>query len=153
MKQIFFKTVRKDGSSVWAIGKFKTHYEVGKTYKFPASHPAHVFLVDENSHCLYPQHTGTPAAIFDGDVVYKSRAERSGGSRVLICYGEVKAKYVPTYEIDGNWNLNHKPGMAHRYVSSNFTVIGEIKPKVVDTERTRDTQWRVIETPKINNKL
>ena len=116
--QVFFKTVRPDGSSVWAPKGLSQIYEIGKTYKFPYELPAHVFVLPD-------------MAIAD---VWDFRAEAGGGNRVLICYGNLETRRVPCLSVSyyAIWNFKKD---VYKYVtrecSTEFTVIGEIFPPVV----------------------
>ncbi len=146
MKRLFYKTVREDGSSVWAIGRFRRVYEIGKTYKFSKTYPAHIFLANEFGKLSYPNDWNkelppvTESAGIDVDRIYKNRAEggTNGGNRVLVCYGNVFTAKVPVYEVEENWDLSMKPQMKWRFVSDNFTVIGELCPTKRDDANTFD---------------
>ncbi len=112
---MFFKTVRSDGTSVYAHGKLARKYEVGKRYRFPEQCPAHVFT--------FP---GTTK--LDSDMIYNCRAEEQGGNRVLICYGELEERCVPCFDIYSSWwnfSMEDVP-MERRHCSTDFVVIGEI---------------------------
>lgn len=84
-KQIFFKTVRHDGSSVWAPPGLGRVYEIGKTYRFRRNLPAHVFKPDPYSNL---------------DATWWVRAEGTGGKRVLICWGIANLQIVPVVKIE-----------------------------------------------------
>lgn len=151
MKQRFYKTVRSDGSSVWAVGKYRTIYEVGKSYKFDPKWPAHVFgLVKRASydlsewdnsewHCSYPNF---PTDIFplqtceNKDLIYRYRAEPVG-NRVLVGEGIVKTLYVPYYPTGRHW-LKKNLVYYLRFTCDDFKIVGEIFPSVVDEETEFD---------------
>jgi len=124
MKQIFFKTVREDYSSVYARGKLSKTYKIGEHYTFPEVLPAHVFP--------YCKGISQGGAGIDFDFVYNSRKEVAAGNRVLICYGEVVRREVPCFDIcDDSWNLNkifsgNFYDKEQRETSVDFDVIGEI---------------------------
>ena len=137
MKQMFFKVVRKNGDSVWAIGRFKQNYQIGKRYRFTKQSPAHVFIPD--------------APWTKMDSIYSNRPEGYAGSRVLICYGETERRKVACFDINGNWNLNTNPAkLLHkiRNVSTDFTVIGELIPNNPDLTENKPARGRVIERRK-----
>ncbi len=133
MKQIFFKTVRSDYSSVWAIGKYRKIYEIGKRYTFDPRTPAHIFGVrpcslgrTDYKLRVYEPDCQWEEQEINHDHIYNHRAEPDG-SRVIICYGEVRKDRVPVCFIDNHWNFEQAP-FQWRFVSDDFTVIGEIKP-------------------------
>jgi hypothetical protein len=139
MKRIFFKTVRRNYTSVWALGKFKTKYKVGKRFTFDPKHPSHCFLVDEKGSPLYPSSGDIArklsAATIPDDLekVYARRAE-SAGSRVLICFGEVTPLMVPVCEVDvASWNFALAETKA-RWTCCDFVVLGEIFPAKRDKD-------------------
>ena len=115
-RQMFFKTVRSDGRSLFAHGSLSRIYEVGKRYKFPKKLPAHVFTLKELG-----------LNDFDSDRVYNYRLESGRGNRVLICYGFVKEEQVPCFDVFGSWNFDapYIP-TARRSTSYDFMVIGEV---------------------------
>ena len=148
MKQIFFKTVREDGTSVWAIGQYCRRYEVGKHYKFDPRTPAHVFGLDTEYSCIEPQSSTAyfPEQSINHNEIYAQRAESNGGNRVLICYGEVKIQKVPVCHLFEDWDLT-KAWTEWRFTSDDFDVIGEIKASYRDHQYAREgtiTEIRVI---------
>jgi len=126
MKQIFFKTVRRDGKSVLATGVLEKTYEIGKRYTFSKDLPAHGFK-DHNNDSWYK--------------IYLNRKEDVRGSRVLICWGKCKCKTIRVFSF---WNYEGKkvrlstilkeltqfcsPCCENKtvLVSEDFEVIGEI---------------------------
>lgn len=127
MEQIFFKTVRRDGSSVWAIGSYRTIYKIGQRYQFDAATPAHVFgfkdgaIASADACEFYPKQN-----VFNYDWIYGNRAEPAG-TRVLIGYGVVNREKVPVCSVTSNWDFSQAVHRS-RFVSRDFTIIGEVKP-------------------------
>jgi hypothetical protein len=144
-KQIFFKTVQNDYTSVFAIGKYKRKYKVNERYTFDEGTPAHVFGLNDDGMYTPPnsEEKKLPIQNIHHDLIYSKRAERGAGNRVLICYGEVETKRVPVCNIDENWNFS-RASYKWRYTSSDFTVIGEIQPKRRDSIPLRRNGYRVI---------
>ena len=148
MKQIFFKTVHQDGTSIWAIGRFKIKYKIGGHYNFDPRTPAHVFGLDDKGQyriCPRSDSGPMPEQTIDHERVYRWRAEQSG-NRVFICYGEVYLGYVPRCTIEDDWDLVNAE-KKYVYVSHEFDVIGEIKPKRRDEDIARpnyNSTYRVI---------
>lgn len=123
MKSIFFKTVKSDGTSLYAVGKFKQKYEVGKRYRFPRKFPAHVFLTGGRK-------GNNPNALIDSGKTYELRAEGGAGNRVLVCYGKLERREVPVFDVSSNWHLkdaNDEYKQTLRWCSTDFTVIGELE--------------------------
>ncbi len=148
MKQIFFKTVRNDYTSVWAIGKYSRRYEIGKRYTFDPELPAHVFGLNSCGEYFTP-YSGSKfiEQNIDHQQVYEQRAENSG-SRVLICYGEVKLKQIPVCDIGQDWDFSDEWNTSPkwRFTSSDFVVVGEIDPpdgRVQDTLEEKRDGWVV----------
>lgn len=144
MKHVFFKSVRKDGSSVWAIDKFTKIYKVGETYTFPESHPGHVFTCVKNrlngfyqklfcisNHDNLENYDLSDIPFHDTQFIYDNRAENITSTRVLICYGELFSKRIKIHFVDVDWDNNDEGTkyLVNRLVSTNFTIIGEIVPK------------------------
>ncbi len=153
MKQIFFKTVRKDGGSVWAVGKYRQIYEVGKRYVFDPALPAHVFGMNENTESkpYISLYRVSPHAcrefpvqsLNDQQLIYRKRAE-SSGTRVLIGYGQVRNARVPYCHIGSHWDFRNLCSTT-QWVCDDFTIIGEIRG---DSEWLHDngerTEFKVI---------
>lgn len=135
MKQIFFKTVRYNRTSVWAIGSFCRTYKIGQRYTFHKDYPAHVFgftkdgrglygglyenLLDEN--LVFPEQS-----LEDHNFIYGHRTEQMG-NRVLIGYGEVRSQIVPICNVEEPWDFKRVRRL-QRFVSDDFVIVGEIKP-------------------------
>ncbi len=137
MKQIFFKTVCEDGGSVWAIGKYRRIYEVGKRYVFDPALPAYVFGITQGftrgySRQARPEYSAEfpEQSLDDHEDIYQNRAERTGG-RVLICYGVVRNAIIPYCDIGFDWDFKQTRTI-RQWVCDDFMVIGEIKPKYPD---------------------
>ena len=149
MKQIFFKTTRESGASLYAVGKYKQIYKIGKSYQFSEKTPAHVFLLKQerdksmssycwNYHIPNSVDNVPPEQILDDhDLIYKNRAEKTTGNRVLICYGELSPRRVPVCNIAFNWDFRYAIEK-WRWTSTDFIVIGEIIPKYKDKENGRN---------------
>lgn len=141
MKNIFFKSVRKDGSSLYAIGKYKKKYKLGQTYIFDEKTPAHVFVVckdiefDSYQRILTFQDESTydlhDIPLDNQQLIYNYRAESSVAEKVIICYGELKIRNVPICDIDENWDFEHEYKCSYTdiFTSTSFTVIGQIVPQ------------------------
>lgn len=130
-KRIFFKSVKSDGTSLYAKGRFKKTYKVGKSYRFSKQFPAFVFTAPNDE--------------INSEIVYGSRPEASSGNRVMICYGELEEREVPRFEIDGDWRLNlAQDNLEFHQVSTNFVIIGEILPVERASETTFRTTGKVI---------
>jgi len=115
--QVFFKTVRSDGSSLWAHPPLKKTYVIGQRYQFDKRLPARVF----GDHFI--QADGT----FDPERVYNDRAESGGGNRVFVCRGNFFKLLVPVLDIGDLWTFSHTEHyLAEQSCSSDFVVIGEI---------------------------
>lgn len=131
MKQIFFKSVREDGSSAYAVGKYKQIYEIRKGYTFNPKLPAHVFLYHSNLGVMvYPTALTEKIPIVDlinHDEIYRERPEALACIRVLICYGEVRILSVPVCDINWDWDFKTCEYKL-RYTSDSFYIIGEIQP-------------------------
>jgi hypothetical protein len=124
--RMFFKTVRSDYTSLFARGKLRRKYIIGKRYKFPADKPAHCFLSDDSS--------------VDSVEIYEGRGECFAGNRVLICFGVVETREVPCFEIEEIWDFRNHIPMEEKVVSKNFIVIGEIGlPKYYKGVRPKET--------------
>ena len=124
MKQIFFKTVRENYTSVYARGPLCREYQIGKRYVFPAHLPAHVFIdIDDN-------YDSSDINVFSPDDVYNIRSESSGGNRVLICLGEVIKKKVLCFDITfpiWDFNVSYMGDYYEiRHTCYDFLVVGEI---------------------------
>lgn len=140
MKQIFFKSVRKDGSSLYAIGKYKKKYKLGQTYTFDEKTPAHVFVVCKDiKHGVYTRlYTFDKQGNYDlnnipfhkQQLIYSYRAESSVAEKVLVCYGELSLRAVRICDVDENWDFNDLAtcSSCNQFTSTNFTVIGVIVP-------------------------
>ena len=140
MKSIFFKCVRSDGSSLWAIDKYARKYEIGKRYVFDKKTPSHIFLVAKNliyndyrlNYCFDDKSTYDfkDIPLDNHDLIYKLRPEQSISPRVLICYGDVKLRKVAICDVTLNWDFASKytTHFEERFTSTDFTVIGEIFP-------------------------
>lgn len=127
MKQIFFKTVREDYRSVYAAGRYSCKYQIGKRHQFHPKAPSFVFGLNGSARAIvFPPIKNMPLQTINHDLVYSRRAV-SLGNRVLICFGEVEARYVDICRIEKNWNFN-QTYMDYQYVSCDFTIIGEIEP-------------------------
>lgn len=129
-KQIFFKTVNDDYTSVHAVGKYCKKYEMGQRYVFHPKLPAHVFLMS-GSHrlvaAMYRNRADLPEqSLNDHDAIYNARPE-SVGVRVIVCYGEVRVQDVPVCDIGSHWDFT-RTSQDTRFVSDDFVVVGEIKP-------------------------
>ena len=113
-RQVFIKTVRSDGRSIYARGPLARTYEIGKRYTFPRQLPAHVGgrLADERN-------------LFEA---YRYRPEYPAGSRALLCFGVCQRREVPVIPVDeAVWAQDdfgwHR---ASRKTCTDFEVIGEI---------------------------
>ncbi len=130
---MFFKTVRENGDSVYARGALNRNYKVGERYKFPKEFPAHVFLPNVGNVGIANFNTEDSqiqsAMPIDFADEYFGRAERCGGNRLLICYGEVENRAVPTFGIYNDvWDTGNTDGcLETKNVSTDFVVIGEVK--------------------------
>jgi hypothetical protein len=121
-KQILFKTVRSDGSSLHAPKGLGRKYEIGKGYRCrPGAHFAE---------------WGPKALQALGiSEIYYQRPESSAGNRVLICLGHATHESVPIFPF-WDWSYGHDKTfnkkdvlagpLETRLVSTSFTVIGEI---------------------------
>ena len=121
-KQLFFKTVRSDGSSVWAPPGLGRVYEIGKTYRFPKWAPAWLWSYQPMNR-----------------LVFSWRPESNAGNRVLICWGFVSlfdAAMIPVACFDTAESVT---GFEYRYGSTYFTVVGEVFVP---------SDWRTAEHPK-----
>lgn len=143
MKQIFFKTVNDDYTSVWAIGRFKKTYKVGKRYVFPKEHSAFVYGLSSGQKTIKPNSSEKfpEQSLLDHDLIYGERAE-SSGNRVIICYGEVVSRAVKICTIGEDWNFS-KAEYCLRWTCSDFIVIGEIEPTQRSYFRTKVNPWKV----------
>lgn len=111
-KQLFFKTVRSNGDSVWACKGLKRNYKIGQRYTFPSELPAHVFASKRKN------------ALRD---IYDSRCESSGGNRVLICWGKLDYEYIPCIDIhEKKWDREKLIHKSLKECSDDFEVVGEI---------------------------
>lgn len=89
MNSIAFKTVRHEGSSVWAVPPLAQTYHVGQKYTLPPELPAHFFSIDD-----IIRDEGMPLC---WSSVYEQRREGCGGNRVLIALGEFTRRSVPVW--------------------------------------------------------
>jgi hypothetical protein len=119
MKQMFFKTVKSNGRSVFARGSLCRTYKVGKRYRFRKEFPAHVFSGILNRD-----------GSLNGEYTYDERPELIRGNRVLICYGEVVKKQVPCLDVSLDcWDLSGNSDnwvTRERETCADFVVIGEL---------------------------
>ncbi len=119
MREIFFKTVREDYTSVYARGILKKKYEVNKHYKFSPDLPAYVFCYEKVDLSNRQQR----------NKIYNNRYEKRGGNRVLVCCGELKIRRVPCFDIyDKEWNFQNTKNIQHTscFTSTDFLVIDEL---------------------------
>lgn len=122
-RQMFFKSVRSDYSSLYARNGLSRIYTVGSHHKFSAKLPAHVFTLEESNRSV----RGVEGTL-NSDLAYDYRAEGKTGNRVVICYGLLKKREVPCLCVsDSEWNFTEKDMSTEtKWTSTEFTVIGEI---------------------------
>ena len=156
MKHIFFKSVRKDGSSLYAIGKYKKKYKLGQTYTFNEKTPAHVFVVCKNIEYgiyvrAYAHHDRkyfdfNDIPFHDQQLIYNNRAEDSVAEKVLVCYGDLNIRKVHICDIDENWDFNNAVTCKSRnqFTSTEFTVIGQIVPTTAYTANKEKLKLKII---------
>lgn len=107
-RRLCYKSVRKDGSSLFAPPGIGRVYEIGKTYRFPSYRPAFVFEAMDRSLT----------------VIYTYRSEPFTSSRVLICIAHglrrgnvaIVKFWEPSLALTYRWTA----------FTTKLTVIGEI---------------------------
>lgn len=139
-QKIFFKQVRKDGSSLFAIGKYRRTYKIGRRYTFNERTPAFIYGVNNGSTIIDGSiyHEFPEQSITNHDLIYSARPEIVGG-RVLICLGEVSKRTVRICKNNMLWNFRDTC-LCDWFCSIDFIVIGEIFPRHrdLDVPRTRN---------------
>ncbi len=117
MKTIFYKTVRSDGSSLFAPSPLGRVYTIGEHYEFPDERPAFGFPTEDRM---------TPINNLENAYLY--RRERWNGNRVLICYGKTEAKTIKIFGVGySTWNSSSGfDRIVLALTSVSFDVIGEI---------------------------
>lgn len=105
MNRIFFKNVRADGSSATVPPPLGVKYEIGGHYHFPEWAPAW---------CCLPAEWQTLGRAY--------RESNNGGSRLLICYGQVSVRAVPMLMDTNPVRISH----CLMPTSVDFDVIGEV---------------------------
>ncbi len=146
MKQIFFKTVKEDYTSLYARGILKRKYEVNKRYRFPEDLPAHGFS-NGNIDLSDP---------LQRNLVYRHRYERDLGNRVLVCYGEAQTRDLFICDVCADiWDLNNPTNMlpVRNLTSTDFIVIDELElPEECKGKRPSEFQRRKYEDTVILSK-
>lgn len=124
MNELFYKSVRKDGSSIWAYpGRGGEVYEIGKRYCFPKDRPAYGFRPAAWS----PYYTTRPVEGLYA--VWETRPEPIPAHRVLICLGEFSQSRVRLAYWDELWmGVDKAPASFETvaWTSCCFQVVGEI---------------------------
>lgn len=151
--QIFFKTVRTSGKSLWVPDPLARTYKIGQKYTFPSGAPAYIYGLDQTGRFRAGSYFPFPKQdlSWSHDVIYAKRAEASVGNRVLICFGFVERRDIPFCSIDSPiWDFSNK-GYIYDFCSNEFIVIGEIFPTQRDTNLMSVSKFLIHKQRKVIN--